>query len=115
MVAYWCASARSESATVDSGSFLGGKLHEGEDLLAATTRELSEELGLAVTSLGRTLFARQDPNSPFFIEFVEVKATGEPVAHEHAAIAWVTPLELTQLPLAPTDRAFAHHLAIHHA
>jgi hypothetical protein len=32
---------------------------------------------------------------------------GEPVAHEHEALAWATPAELQQMALAPSDAAFA--------
>ena len=91
--------------------FPGGKLGESESVLAATRRELAEELSLRVTRLGRTLFTARDENTPFVIDFVEVTAEGEPESREHPALGWFTLDELEELPLAPADRAFASWLA----
>jgi mutator protein MutT len=86
--------------------FPGGKLQEGEQLAEAVARELREELDVTVEGIGPVLFSRQDPGSPYLIEFVEVSISGTPRALEHAAIAWVMGRELKALDLAPTDRAF---------
>ena len=86
--------------------FPGGKVLQGESLADAATRELSEELGLTVTRVGRVLFEAADPGSAFTIRFVEVDAEGAPVAHEHEALAWCTPAELEGLELAPADARF---------
>jgi 8-oxo-dGTP diphosphatase len=93
--------------------FPGGKLGEGESVLDATRRELSEELSLRVTSLGRTLFTARDGETPFVIDFVEATVEGEAEAREHAAIGWFDLVELEELPLAPADRAFATWLGDH--
>ena len=58
--------------------FPGGKLETGETLLQAAQRELHEELGVQVRSVGEVLFREQDPGSPFLVEFAEVKIEGEP-------------------------------------
>src|SRR5260221_509049 len=71
--------------------FPGGKLAPGEDFLSAAKRELEEELGLEVVSVGPILFERQDSGSGFLIQFADVNTRGEPQALEHEALAWVAP------------------------
>jgi 8-oxo-dGTP diphosphatase len=77
--------------------FPGGKLEEGEDDERAARRELREELGVEVISVGATAFESRDPDSPFLIAFVPVEIVGEPQAHEHAALVWGTVDELQLL------------------
>lgn len=86
--------------------FPGGKLELHESLLEAARRELGEELGLRVTSVGDTLFVCHDPGSRFVIEFVAVAAVGEAVAIEHDEVRWTTSAQCRQLELAPADAAF---------
>ena len=90
--------------------FPGGKLHAGESWLEAARRELKEELGLNVQSVGRVLFERQDPGSAFVISFVETEAEGEPQPLEHEDVRWVALEDLDALDWAPADRAFVDHL-----
>ena len=77
---------------------------------AAARRELAEELGVHVESVGDPDFGIADPDSPFLIVFVPTSITGEPTCHEHTALTWLTPTELTKLPLAPSDRRYVEFL-----
>ena len=90
--------------------FPGGKVHDGETDFAAVRRELDEELGLEATSVGRVLCSIEDPGSEFLIVFVATEASGEPELREHSALAWASPSELAELPLAPSDAVFARTL-----
>lgn len=90
--------------------FPGGKCEFGESDADAARRELSEELGVHVTSVGAELFAAHDIGSPFLIAFVEVAIDRDPVCHEHSAATWALPAEMKHLPLAPSDRKFAEYL-----
>lgn len=90
--------------------FPGGKCEPSETDLAATSRELHEELAVAVTSVGTQLFAVNDPGSPFLIVFLPATIEGEPSAHEHTAVAWQTLEMLSELPLAPSDGQFVAHM-----
>src|SRR5215218_9542027 len=89
--------------------FPGGKCEPGESDAQVAARELREELGVSVLAVGDEELAIHDPGSPYEIVFVPVTIAGEPVCHEHTALAWGTPAELARLPLAPSDRRFVEH------
>lgn len=91
--------------------FPGGKIDPGETPGNAARRELAEELELTVTAVRPMLYAVRDEASPFVIEFYPVDTTGEPIAHEHSEVTWLTMEELTELALAPADEAFVRWLA----
>ena len=86
--------------------FPGGKCEPGESLADAARRELSEELGVEVVSVGMESVVLRDPNSPYMITFVPVEIRGEPACREHISLRWISFPEATLLPLAPTDRKY---------
>jgi len=86
--------------------FPGGKCEPGESLADAARRELSEELGVEVVSVGEEESVLRDPNSPYMIAFVPVEIRGEPACREHVALRWISLPEVSRLPLAPTDRKY---------
>jgi 8-oxo-dGTP diphosphatase len=90
--------------------FPGGKLESGESFFQAAQRELTEELALTVKEIGDITFATTDEASGFKINFVEVKVEGEPTLLEHTALDWLSPRELLNIDLAPSDRCFAEYL-----
>src|SRR5262245_8146333 len=91
--------------------FPGGKLESGETHQDAARRELAEELGVDVQTVGNPLFSVADPGSEFVIEFVPVTIEGEPRCIEHSAVQWLTIDELAKLALAPSDRLFVEFLS----
>lgn len=90
--------------------FPGGKLEPGESLFDAALRELREELGVGVTTVDEPLLSVADAGSAFVIDFVPTEIVGEPTCLEHSELRWVTPTQLDQLDLAPSDRQFADFL-----
>ena len=86
--------------------FPGGKLQDKESLFDAAKRELQEELGVQVTETGEVIYTSRDEGSPFLIEFVETKITGEPKPLEHSALEWSSINNLNKKSLAPTDAKF---------
>lgn len=90
--------------------FAGGKCEPGESDHEAIARELHEELGITVTAVGLPCFAAHDPGSVYEIVFLPVEISGEPVAHEHAALGWFPVTTLRTMALAPSDAAFVNTL-----
>lgn len=87
--------------------FPGGKSRPGESILAALQRELSEELGVQVRSVGGNQISLPDPGSNYSVEFVPTEILGSPRALEHAAIEWVHLDDVEDYDLAPADELFA--------
>jgi 8-oxo-dGTP diphosphatase len=89
--------------------FPGGKVNPNETFDQALARELLEELGLQSITVGPELYQGGEPGSRYRIRFFEVTAEGEPILHEHDALAWQPIDQLAQYPLAPVDTAFITH------
>ncbi|MBM3423754.1 MAG: (deoxy)nucleoside triphosphate pyrophosphohydrolase [Chlorobi bacterium] len=72
--------------------FPGGKVEEGEPVLEALHREIREELGISVTVSAplTPVFHAYTDFSLRLLPFLCVIRSGEPAAHEHHAIAWIT-------------------------
>jgi 8-oxo-dGTP pyrophosphatase MutT (NUDIX family) len=92
--------------------FPGGKVLEGESRLEAATRELDEELGLEVVSLGALLLSVEEPGASYVIEFYETAVSGTPRALEHTEVDWFTADELVRMDLAPADAWFARTISV---
>jgi 8-oxo-dGTP diphosphatase len=88
----------------------GGKVGAGESHAEALARELREELGVELVSVGSLRASYRDPGSPFEIHFWDAEVAGIPEAREHAELRWVTRAEGLVLPLAPSDRRFTEEV-----
>ena len=87
--------------------FPGGKTRPGESILAALQRELNEELGVQVRSVGGNQISLPDPGSNYSVEFVPTEILGDPQPLEHAEIEWVHLDDVEEYDLAPADDLFA--------
>jgi 8-oxo-dGTP diphosphatase len=100
------AAQRSETMSMPlKWEFPGGKLHEGEKPEECLARELNEELGIRVR-IERALppvFHRYEDFAIELIPFVCTLAGGMLLLHEHRALAWVSPHQLTELDWPAAD------------
>ncbi len=88
--------------------FPGGKLHKGETATHAIKRELREELGVNVVSIGKTVAVLSD--ELIQIRFLAVDFKDEPMALEHSELQWCNLPELTRVDLAPIDKRFVSNI-----
>lgn len=87
--------------------FAGGKVEPGEAPAAAIVREIREELGVEIR-ITRALPPFVHDYGRVVIEMIPFVCTladpaAEPHAHEHIALAWAKPAELTSYDLAAAD------------
>jgi 8-oxo-dGTP diphosphatase len=95
--------------------FPGGKVEAGERVREALTRELAEELGIAVDAAAVTpvAFAAEPlaDGELLLLLFLCRQWRGEPVAHEASELAWLAPDALLRLSMPPADVALARQIA----
>ena len=87
--------------------FAGGKVEPGEDPAAAIIREIREELGCDI-AITQALPSFTHDYKTVVIEMIPficslTPASAEPHPHEHVALAWVKPGEITGYDLAAAD------------
>ncbi|QUR68574.1 (deoxy)nucleoside triphosphate pyrophosphohydrolase [Mycobacterium spongiae] len=96
----------------------GGKVAPGESERGALVRELAEELGLDASDvavgdrLGGDIALNRALNRTTILRAYRVRLIrGEPHAHDHKALRWVTAAELPDVDWVPADRGWLNDLA----
>jgi 8-oxo-dGTP diphosphatase len=91
--------------------FPGGKVEPGESDLSALVRECEEELGVTILPqafLGEVVLdgvvGGGEPSSSTLRVWWALLPSGQPVAHEHADLRWITADELDALDWIAADR-----------
>jgi 8-oxo-dGTP diphosphatase len=92
----------------------GGKVEPGESPRQALTRELREELGIAVRRAAPWLVHRyRYPHAHVELHFFRVfEWDGEPVGHDGQAFAWQTPGRFDVEPLLPANARIVRALLL---
>jgi 8-oxo-dGTP diphosphatase len=100
------AAQRSETMSLPlKWEFPGGKLESGETPEACLVREVREELAIGI-NLGRALPVTTHTYETFTVTlypFVCAPAGGVMTLHEHRAIAWMEPEQMSALDWAEAD------------
>jgi mutator protein MutT len=86
--------------------FPGGKLEPGEERLAGLSRELREEIGIAIAKPRPLMRVRHDyPTREILLDVWVVRSyTGEPKGLEGQALRWCPLQELGSADLLPADK-----------
>ncbi len=90
----------------------GGKVEDGESLQEALTREIEEELGVAINSPSfcQTVF-HDYGDAPISLHFFHITSfIGEPKPLEGQTLRWVTPKEAEKLPFLEADKPLLRKL-----
>ncbi len=94
--------------------FPGGKVEPGETPEACLIRELDEELGIGITQacLAPFVFASHSYEDFHLLMplYLCRRWEGFVQAKEHAALRWVRPRDLGELPMPPADAPLVAHL-----
>jgi 8-oxo-dGTP diphosphatase len=93
----------------------GGKVAPGETERDALIRELDEELGLRSGDIevGDRLGADVAVTDSVTLRAYRVRLLGgEPQAHEHRSLRWITAADLHELDWVPADRGWIPDLAL---
>ncbi len=94
--------------------FPGGKVEAGETPEACLIRELDEELGITVAEacLAPFVFASHSYEDFHLLMplYLCRRWEGFVQQREHAALKWVKPAELAELPMPPADGPLAAYL-----
>jgi 8-oxo-dGTP diphosphatase len=112
------AAQRSETMSLPlSWEFPGGKLETGETPEQALIREVHEELGISV-SIKETLTSISHSYPDFTVTlhpFTCCWSGGTMTLHEHNAILWLSPDQMTALNWAAADRPIIYdYLSLKH-
>ena len=88
----------------------GGKVELGESPGSALARELQEELGVDVRVHERVGVDVWLAERLVLRAYRAELLVGEPIPHEHSAVAWVAGDELASYPLVPNDEKWVPDL-----
>ncbi len=85
--------------------FPGGKLEEGEESVAALSRELGEELGIEIVDQSLLISVEHDyVDRSVYIDFYLIEVwLNTPEGRDGQALMWIRPEELAEDLLLPAD------------